>query len=60
MMSNILFQHDATLVRWAVDGQYLPAHLDFDHDPESDTSKVTRGIFELLRECAVSFAERKG
>lgn len=57
VMGNILLQEDAVLVRWTVNGQYLPAHLDFDCDPEPDASKVACGILELLRGRAVALGQ---
>lgn len=59
MMSVVLLQRD-TLVRRTVDGQYPPAHLDFNRDFESDTSKVACSIFKLFGELAVSLTQRKG
>lgn len=59
-MGNVLFKEEALLVGWTMDGQYLPAHLDFNCNFQFDTSKVTRGFFKLLRKCPVSLAQCEG
>jgi hypothetical protein len=60
LVGQVFLQDDALLVRWAMDGQDRPAHLDFDGDLELDVNDVTRGVFELLRKGAISLAKREG
>lgn len=59
-MGGILFKEDAPLVRWASDGQYLSAHLDFDSYLQLDLSKVTAGVLKLLRENSISLTQCEG